>query len=46
MPKTNHNPNHFDGEVLELVKVFKYLGQQYLLGVIIICSAAPDITVD
>ena len=46
MPKPNHNSIPIDGEVLEPVKVLKYLGRQYLLGVIFICSAAQDITGD
>jgi hypothetical protein len=32
MTKPNHNPIPIDGEVLEPVKVLKYLGPQYLLG--------------
>ena len=30
MPKPNPNPNSIDGEVLKRVKIFKYLGRQYL----------------
>jgi hypothetical protein len=46
MPKPNHNPNRIDGEVLEPVKILKYLGRQYLLGVIFNCSSAQDIMGD
>ncbi len=46
MPQPNHNPNRIDGEVLKTVELLKYLGQQYLLGVILIWYAALDIMGD
>ncbi len=46
MPPPNHNANHIDKKVLETDKVFKYLSQRYLLGVIFICFAAQNIMGD
>jgi hypothetical protein len=46
MHKPNHNPNCIDRELLEPVEVYKYLGCQYLLGVIFNCSSAQDVMGD